>query len=653
MAAQENQTQNVPLCPGIEALPVVHGSLEYTVAVRQALLDRPPALLAVELPENLRAAVLQCLPEADNIPFITLRHEDDDHPFHFIMEPLEPIVEALRSAYELEIPFQLIDRFDGRHSAWLPESFPDTYALRLLNPFEMYELFERHVPEATTTPLEQLVAQIDAGRELHMASRLRQLMLVHGGSLEGDRKILFIGGMRHIRGLRRYLAMNEEEFTQAFNQGSSLLPEVDQLGGAVTDEEPLEALLRAANQPVPEIEVALLARKSSEVLEQPAFFNSAWNLVRGRPHALPAFNRIDLLRAAYREAVRRYERESGELVPPQREKLFFRFARNWSIVENRLLPDTYRMVIAARGFGNDNFARIVYNVLHELPPTTGSTLPEQKLTLDDLQRDSRLVRFRTKVRIKRKVPPPDIVRRFRREKYPGEWREAWRGTGICSYPPEDIQIEEFGRFLQQRARAIVQGSEVRTMPFTSSLMDGIDYRETVRNLQLGKIFVREVRQRGLEAGSVVVIFSEDSAEFPWRQVWWGEHQQESDMAFYATAPGEQMAGPGITRCRYGGFMLTYPPGRLHDIWEDSTYRDFRNPADRLLVGALVYNERNSVVHLSNRAPHPKLTQLAGRMGQKIIHIPLSTISSVMLGRIQRFHVLDSRERRDEADDFIW
>ncbi len=637
----------VPLGRGVHALPIVHGSLEYTVAVRELLNRYRPRALALELPEHLRDAIEQALPEARHIPFITTKYENDQHAFHLILEPLEPIVEALRTAYERDIPFHLVDRFDGRHNAWLPESFPDTYALRMLSPVELFELYRKHLPEDDGSSLFELVGRIDLGRELHMARRLRQLAAVLSEERDGA-EILFVGGIRHVASLTRLLNLPEEEFVREAEQSATASEEL-KLG----EEEPLEALLRVASNEPAQSRVSILSRKSTEVLDQPAFFNNAWNQVRERPEALSAFQRVDLLRAAYREAVNRYERHTGELIAPQREKLFFRFARNWSIVAGRLLPDTYRMVIAARGFGNDNFARIMYNVLHELPSARNSRFQEEQLTLDDLHRDSRLIRFRMKVRIKRKVPPPDIVRRFRREKYPGEWREAWRGSGICSYPPEDIQIEDFGRYLQQRARAILQGSESRTVPFTASLLDGIDYKETIRNLPLGKVFVKDVRQRGLEAGSVVVIFSEDTEQFPWRQVWWGEHQQESDMAFYATTPGEHMVGPGITRCRYGGLMLTYPPGRIHDIWTDPSYKDFQNPADLLLVGALVYNERNAVVHLSNRAPHAKLSQLAGRMGQKIVHIPLSTISAEMLGRIQRFHVLDSRERRDEADDHIW
>ncbi|MDH5656384.1 MAG: hypothetical protein OEZ34_10780, partial [Spirochaetia bacterium] len=233
------------------------------------------------------------------------------------------------------------------------------------------------------------------------------------------------------------------------------------------------------------------------------------------------------------------------------------------------------------------------------------------------------------------------------------WKDAWDHSGICSYPPEDIIIEEFGNYLQDKAKNLLTGSETRTLPFSSSLLDGIDYRETIRNYHQGKIFVKDDTAFGIDAGSVVIIFDENDKNFNWKMVWWGEHSQESDMAFYATPPGEHSAGPGIFRCHYGGLILTYPPGRLHDIWNDDYYKGLENPADKLLAVALEYNEKKAVVHLAHKPPHAKLQSLAGRMGQKIIHIPISTVDPITLGRVRRFHVLDSRERRNDAGDFIW
>ena len=675
--------QTILLAPGVRVLPVVHGSVEFTVLVRSLLQETSPALLALELPENMEQALGQAAPFIEQIPIIT--DTSGKHPTHFIMEPLEPLVEALRSAYELEIPYRAIDSSNELFRSWIPESFPDTYALRYMSVAELYDIYEngkKNEGEGRNLSLELLISQLDRFREIHMASRLRNLAQFVSPSEDISGGILLICGIRHVAGLRELLFLSDEDFAAERGRILELTEDItvpvegasgsefgDHLEEDPSDtpgdeEEPLEALLNqmervgtdasggGAGNPG-RFEFTTLSRESPEVLEQPGYYNTTWNFARQNIRASQAFNRITLSRGAYRDAVDRYERESGELVPPQREKLFFRFTRNWSIVEKKLLPDAYRLVIAARGFGNDNFARIMYDTLAYLPPLYSPAFPEKKLTLDDLHRDSRLIRFRLKMKVDRRVPPPNILRKFKREKYPGEWREAWRDGGICSYPPEDLKVEGFGRYLQEKARSLMRGSETRTVPFSSSLLDGIDYRETIRNLHLGSIFVKEENIRGLEAGSVVVIFSEDDALHDWKVVWWGEHEQESDMAFYSTPPGPHVVGPGISRCTYGGFMLSYPPGRLHDIWTDEFYRDFEKPEDKLLAAAIEYNTRTAVVHLSDRAPNPKLQAIAGRMGQKIIHIPLSTMSAVLLGRVRRFHVLDSKERRDESDDYIW
>ncbi|MCE9599757.1 MAG: hypothetical protein K8S54_17490 [Spirochaetia bacterium] len=656
--------ETVSLGPGVRALPIVHGSAEYSVLLRQIFLTQPPACLALEIPEDMGRQLSDVLPHADQIPIISF---DDAAgvPVHFILEPLEPIVEAARSASELGIPFHAIDApcisvnpgdadlFSPQSYGFHPDWFPDTFVLRVMSVRTIYELYKKnHVPiRYDATPRENMRG--DFVRELHMAQRIRTLAPLFDattpGRLEGC--LLVVCGIKHLPALEHLIKLPDEEFERYH----TILSEVQQYRGhSVTseDEEPLESLMREKG-PVPEFELNTLSRESPEVLSQPGYYNATWNLVRKNERTIRAFNRIVLQRAVYRESVSRYEKESGEIFSPRIEKNFTRFARTWSWLENRLLPDAYRLVMSARAFGGDNFARIFYDILNFIPPLKNPKFPEKKLTLDDLYRDSKMIRFRVRLKKKKRVPPPPIRKKFQREKYPGEWRDSFRGGGICSYPPEDIVIEDFGTYLQKKATSVLKGAESKVTPFTSSLMDGIDYRETIRNLHVGKVFVRDIQDRGIEAGSVVIIFSDDEIEHDWKVVWWGEHNQESDMALYATAPGMEVIGPGICRCRYGGLMMTYPPRRLHDIWEDSNYAEFEKASDRLLAAAIDYNEKNAVVHLAHRPPSPKLVAIANRLGQKIIHIPISTMNSVLLGRVRRFHVLDGHDRRGEANDFIW
>ncbi|PYT10907.1 MAG: hypothetical protein DMG59_27835, partial [Acidobacteria bacterium] len=100
----------------------------------------------------------------------------------------------------------------------------------------------------------------------------------------------------------------------------------------------------------------------------------------------------------------------------------------------------------------------------------------------------------------------------RREKFSGEWARQTTGDAICSYPPEDLVIEEYGRFLKKKAKAILSEERVRVEPFTTSILDGIDIRETIRNWHRRKIFVRQADRLAGEVGALVVIFDEDRVD---------------------------------------------------------------------------------------------------------------------------------------------
>ena len=79
--------------------------------------------------------------------------------------------------------------------------------------------------------------------------------------------------------------------------------------------------------------------------------------------------------------------------------------------------------------------------------------------------------------------------------------------------------------------------------------------------------------------------------------WLGEHQNESDMAFYSTFPFDHLVGPGIGRAEYGGFLMTLPPRSLMDVWTDADYEFAQNKPERLLMAAL---ERHKEYPLSAR-----------------------------------------------------
>jgi hypothetical protein len=191
-------------------------------------------------------------------------------------------------------------------------------------------------------------------------------------------------------------------------------------------------------------------------------------------------------------------------------------------------------------------------------------------------------------------------------------------------------------------------------PFTSSLLDGIDVRETLRNWHEERLYVRETRRVRGGVGAVVVIFDPDpeGGRYPYRMTWHGEHDQESDMAFYATPLGGQIVGPGISRCEYGGFVMTYPPRRRGDVWKDPVYRVLSSRPEVLLMAGLDYSLEPYVVYVAAQPPRSWFHTLAGRMGMKILYIPIGQFSSRTLKKLRVLHVLSGYDKRTLAKDYI-
>ena len=195
----------------------------------------------------------------------------------------------------------------------------------------------------------------------------------------------------------------------------------------------------------------------------------------------------------------------------------------------------------------------------------------------------------------------------------------------------------------------------RTEPFTTSVLDGIDIRETIRNWHEKKIYVRRMDRLAGDVGAVVVIFDEDrdDSRYGYLTTWLGEHQNESDMAFYSTFPFEHLVGPGIGRAEYGGFLMTLPARRLMDVWSDPDYEFALNKAERLLLAALDYSLERMVVYVASKPPRSIFRSVAARLRRQILYVPIGALSPARLKRLRVVHVLDNYARREEAKGHIW
>ena len=135
--------------------------------------------------------------------------------------------------------------------------------------------------------------------------------------------------------------------------------------------------------------------------------------------------------------------------------------------------------------------------------------------------------------------------------------------------------------------------------------------------------------------------------------WQGEHQNESDMAFYATDPSSHVVGPGIGRAEYGGFLMTLPPRRMAYVWSDPDYEFAESKPERLLMAALDYSVERFVVYVAAKPPRTIFRSIAAHLNRKILYVPIGQLSPAKIKKLRVVHVLDSYARRAEAKEYIW
>jgi len=355
------------------------------------------------------------------------------------------------------------------------------------------------------------------------------------------------------------------------------------------------------------------------------------------------------------EAEQLYQKNTREKVAHWQRRLVARYSRNLALSAKSLVAGLFDLTVAARSVVDDNFAWELWEMASQSPfQKVSSDLMTVNISGEELWLNMKRILLRRRLPRQKGLPRPLGLKGRRKEKFPGEWARQFKGNSICSYPPEDIVLENYGLFLKKKGKSVLSEERSRVEPFTTSLLDGIDLRETLRNWHEQKLYVREFQKISGQVGAVIVIFDEDrEGRYPWCMTWLGEHSQESDMAFYSTNPQEQHVGPGITRAEYGGFLLSYPPRRMLDVWHDPDYWFAESKPEILLLAALDYSLEKFVVYVASHPPRSVFRSLAARLGRKIIYIPIGQLSPVSLKKIRVVHILDGHDKRAVAKDYIW
>ncbi len=588
-------------------LPAAAGRLEFAIEVRRTILEERPDVVAVELPITLERAYLRAIERLPELSVLIYPEPHNDEEAVYVpVEPADPFTEAIRSAREIGAEILFLDPDLGERPH-LPDRYPDPYSLQRIGIEKYVEAYRVH-PQPRSPEVARHAAGI--AWKLQGANPLSRVLVVISLNL-----------------LDPVLDAMQEPQPEPSRPRRSY---------------PVEII-----NPHPDCLV--------EITTEYPFLQWRYEQFRIGLEGLDAVDRpraqLDLLR----EAEQGYRKNAGETVQSWHRRLLARYTRNLAFTAGDLTAGIFDLTVAARSIVDDNYAWEVWHAAGLYPPQQAeSDIETANLSGEEIWRDTRRIRLRRRLpRPKQRLRPAGLKMR-RKEDTPGEWARQFDGEAICSYPPEDLVVEDYGRFLKKKAKSMLSEERTRVEPFTTSLLDGIDLRETVRNWHEGKIYVRQLDKIAGEVGSVVVIFDPDpTGRYDYLTTWLGENQNESDMAFYSTNPFEHLVGPGIGRAEYGGFLMSLPPRRMIDVWTDPDYDLAENKPERLLLAALDYSIQRHVVYVAARPPRSLYRSIASRFGRNIIYVPIGQLSPQKIKKIRVVHVLDSYGRRAEAKDYLW
>lgn len=88
------------------------------------------------------------------------------------------------------------------------------------------------------------------------------------------------------------------------------------------------------------------------------------------------------------------------------------------------------------------------------------------------------------------------------------------------------------------------------------------------------------------------------------------------------------------------------------MWHDPDYEQARSKAELLLMAAIDYAVQPLITYVAAKPPRSALKSYARRFDKKIVYLPIGQLSPIKLNKLRIFHVLDGREKREIAGDYI-
>jgi hypothetical protein len=616
------------ISPQITVLPIIHGSGDFAIEVRRVMLSERFDCLAVPLPPSFQNDVERAIGFLPGISAVMQEEgktfspgqwspeshrDEDEEPRTFSYVPIDPcqgVIAALRIALQERMPRAFIDlETEDFHS--YEGVFPDPYALKMTKADKFAAAV---LPAIGPVPEGQ-----PQDRVRYMANRLRELEQKYPSVLV-------------ICSILDWPWIKDAYFDNVECTAENDLVEATNLYAA----DPASLMFLLGEMPY----ITGLYERARQELDDDE------NL---------SIDGIKEMLLATRDRYQTELKSRARKITPKLLGSYFSYVRNLALIERRMTPDLYTMVIAAQQIVGDQFAVLLTEVAHSYPYTDLMPFPEFKMGLG-----------------KGRLPDGDVVRL--KNRLPGQsrqwrtcelkplppkpqqqqWEKSWNPFGQCSWPPEDQSIEKFRTHIKDVAMALLGSDLARTEKFSTSLKDGLDIRETLRNWHTGDLYVKIFPPAMGSLDCVIMLFDSpaDPRDYPWRITWHAEHHDESTLALFASDFRHEMVGPGIALATYGGAMFLFPPRPIPDVWQDPRF-DFADTLEERLIAAGCYHSREKhVAIMSEGVPGPGWRRLAKHYGVKLVHVPISRFSQATIQQLRMFHVLNGQHIRSYAAHFI-
>ncbi|MES2615462.1 MAG: hypothetical protein V4591_08610 [Bdellovibrionota bacterium] len=357
---------------------------------------------------------------------------------------------------------------------------------------------------------------------------------------------------------------------------------------------------------------------------------------------------------------------------PAEERDFFRFAYRLALEKHEYFPNTFDLLLSAKGVINSNFAYEMHKQLQEFPINAvyANTLKQISLPLDSFFEKTHKVSLqkfatiqsqkksfkKTKLQSIHKNRPVRETDTVPEDKYAdNNWVNEDHAYS-CSFPSEDIFMEKLALDLKKNMQDRIREKEILHRELQSDFGDGLDLRETIRNWHKEKIIVKETLHVGkADIGAVIFSFAqpEEDVKFSWQSFWLAEQHDDSHLMFYATPFKDNLIGPGVAKSEFGGFAVIPLDSYIEHPWNHPYILNYaQNCTECLILAGALSSPHKSILFISSHPPSQHIIKILKQSGKNIIYARLDEFSQADIRRVRTFHILAEAGVRGYAEKYI-